>query len=272
MHWLEPKDRDDLIRFLKSAPRSAPFFVIGAGSNLLVKDGLIRRTFIHLQSPAFKNISVRGTAVEVGAGVPLNRLVKDLKKRDLCGYEFLAGIPGTVGGAVVMNAGARAQGRDFSSLREMKDLVEEVEVLDRRGRRSWLPKNKLEFSYRASNLKPYIVLGVRLKLKRANKKEARKNIRRILRDRLARQDWRYPSAGSFFKNPSPDLAAGWLIDCCRLKGRRVGGAQVSAKHANFIINTGKAKSKDVLKLMEIVQRKVYNRFKIKLQPEVEVVG
>ncbi|MFH0877529.1 MAG: UDP-N-acetylmuramate dehydrogenase [Candidatus Omnitrophota bacterium] len=262
--WYEPKDQEELAWFLKGMRRPASFFVVGAGSNLLVKDGPIRKTFIHLDSPAFKKISVCGTRVEAGAGVLLSRLVSELKKKDLCGHEFLAGIPGTVGGAIVTNAGVRA--------REMKDLIEEVQVVDGRGRRFWIPKARLKFSYRSSNLKPYIVVGCRLRLKRGDHRNVQANIRHILRDRFARQDRQYPSAGSFFKNPSPDLAAGWLIDCCGLKGKRVGGAQVSVKHANFIVNIGRAKSTDVLKLMEIVQRKVYNRFKIKLKPEVEIVG
>lgn len=270
-YWYEPKDRDELIGFLKTSHLSLPLFVIGAGSNLLIKDGLIKKIFIHLNRPAFNKIQINGTAVCLGAGVLLRRLVAVLKRQDLGGYEFLAGIPGTVGGALVTNAGARIDMQALESYREMKDIVCEVEVLGKDGRVQRIKKKNLKFSYRHSNLKPSIILSAKFKLRKADKKQVQKTLQEILRIRVTKQDWRYPSAGSFFKNPQRGLAAGWLIDCCRLKGLRVGGAQVSEKHANFIINAGQAKSTDVLKLMAIVQRRVYDRFKIKLEPEVEIV-
>ena len=147
-YWYEPKDKGELVRFLITAHLSLPFFVIGAGSNLLLKDGLIHRVFIHLKSPDFNSIKIKGMRVTVGAGVRLSRLISVLKTKNLGGYEFLAGIPGTVGGALAMNAGAKLDAVLLSSQREMKDITSEVEVLDKNGKIRWLKKNDLKFSYR----------------------------------------------------------------------------------------------------------------------------
>jgi UDP-N-acetylmuramate dehydrogenase len=271
-YWYEPRDKQELAFFLKEAAGALPFFVIGSGSNLLVKDGVIKKIFIHLSSDDFKKIQINGTSVVVGAGMKISRFLAGLKSRDLGGYEFLAGIPGTIGGALVMNAGAKSEFSLPNSWREMKDIVSEVEVLDKKGSLFVLRKEKIKFSYRYSSLKPYIIVSAKLKLQTAPRRKVQETIARIVRNRLKYQDWRYPSAGSFFRNPGRNESAGRLIDLCQLKGLTVGGAQVSCKHANFIVNTGRAKSRDVLKLMEIVTKKVYNHFRIKLIPEVEIVS
>jgi UDP-N-acetylmuramate dehydrogenase len=210
--------------------------------------------------------------VVVGAGARIGRLISVLSRRPLAGYEFLAGIPGTVGGALAMNAGARLDFKEASSYREMKDIVDWVEVLDDRGKARRFLRDEIEFGYRRSSLKGCVIVRAQLRLERAVRSAVEARLRKLLAQRLARQDWRYPSAGSFFKNPSPAQPAGKLIDRCGLKGLRVGGAQVSDRHANFIVNVGRATSADVLKLMEIVRKRVYNRFQINLQPEVEFVG
>ena len=271
-YWFEPKNSRELIRFLRDPNISLPLFVIGAGSNLLIHDGFIKRIFIHLKSADFNKIRIRGTIVTVGAGVKIGRLISVLSSRNLGGYEFLAGIPGTIGGALAMNAGARTDLDSPASYKEMKDIVSQVEVLDRGGQRSTLKKGDLKFSYRNSSLRPYIIVSAKLKLKAADKNKVRERIKKIIRNRLKNQDWQYPSAGSFFKNPAQGDSAGRLIDACRLKGLKIGGAQVSEKHANFIINRKKAKAQDVIRLMDTVTQKVYRRFKIKLTPEVEIVS
>ncbi|MFH0941324.1 MAG: UDP-N-acetylmuramate dehydrogenase [Candidatus Omnitrophota bacterium] len=262
-YWYEPKNRTELARFLKKPVLSLPVFVIGAGSNLLVREGIINKVFIHLSAPDFTKIEVRKDKVTAGAGVKIGRLISVLSSKNIGGYEFLAGIPGTVGGALAMNAGTYG---------EVKDIVSEIEVLDRNGRSLRLKRRDINFSYRNSSLRPYIIVSVVLKLKTEDKASARERIKNILIKRLSAQDWQHPSAGSFFMNPDPAHPAGILIDQCRLKGLRVGGAQVSEKHANFIINVKDAKSSDVIKLMEIIKERVYNQFKIKLASEVEVVS
>jgi len=271
-YWYEPKSRDELIRSFKKHLPLKPFFVIGAGSNLLIREGVIKKTFIHLGASPFKKILVKGASVEAGAGVRLNRLVSFLASLNLTGFEFLAGIPGTIGGALVMNAGAKNKAGNKGALKEISDIVSWVEVLDPSGRISKLKKKDIIFSYRSSSLKPFVVLRAEFRLRRGKKGIARKKIKQLLEERRMRQDWRYASAGSFFKNPKNGPSAGQLIDACLLKGYRSAGAQVSAKHANFILNVGDAKSRDVIRLMEIIQKKVYNRFKIKLAPEVEIVA
>ncbi len=262
-YWYEPRDRKELAGFLKSKAFTLPVFVIGAGSNLLVREGLIKKVFIHLNAPDFTKIEVRKDKVFVGAGLKIGRLISVLSSKNIGGYEFLAGIPGTVGGALAMNAGSSG---------EIKDIVIEIEVLDKSGRRSILKRRDIDFSYRNSSLRQYIIVSAVLKLSIMDKAGVQERIKNILKKRIVAQDWQYPSAGSFFKNPDPKHPAGLLIDQCRLKGLNVGAAQVSEKHANFIINVKDAKSSDVIKLMEIIKERVYNQFKIKLSPEVEVVS
>lgn len=270
--WFEPKNRRELARFIEKVGDTAPLFTVGAGSNLLVSNGLRRKIFIHLSSKNFTNIWVKGVFVRVGAGARIGRFISLLSARPLAGYEFLAGIPGTIGGALVMNAGARTDPGEASSYREMKDIVDSIEVMDRSGRIFSLTARGAGFGYRTSSLKPFVVLSARLRLSPGKKSVVQNRIRAIVRSRLERQDWTHPSAGSFFKNPASGPAAGYLIEKAGCKGLRVGGACVSQRHANFIINDRGATSADVLKLMEIVKKRVYNRFKILLIPEVEVVS
>lgn len=270
-YWYEPHGKKELAGFLKICDPSLPVFIIGCGSNLLVREGVINKVFIHLCAAAFNKIKIRGPRVYVGAGVKMSRLLFALQRTDLSGYEFLTGIPGTLGGAVVMNAGAGC-GIVDSCYSQMENIVRRVEVFDRQGRYRVLELCDLNFSYRCSNLKPFIIISVVLEFKKGDKKASGEIIKKLMEYRRQRQDWRYPSAGSFFKNPGSGLSAGQLIDSCHLKGFKVGGAQVSDKHANFILNVDKAKSSDVIKIMEKIEQRVYNRFKIKLLPEVEIVA
>ncbi|HQP91770.1 MAG TPA: UDP-N-acetylmuramate dehydrogenase [Candidatus Omnitrophota bacterium] len=270
-YWYEPKDTEELSSFLKNRDNDCPVYPFGAGTNLLVKEGLIKKIFICLDKSGFTGLEEKNGFVKAGAGVKLSRLVSFLGSKNLGGYEFMAGIPGTVGGAVMMNAGALNDYLDKKSKKEMKDVVSSVEVMDHFGRVRKLSKSRIKFSYRGSSLEGNIILSAVLKFRKADRREAKKRVRTNLALRIKAQDWRYPSVGSFFKNPQGQ-AAGRLIDQCGLKGKKVGGAQVSDKHANFIINKKHAKSSDVLKLMEIIRKKVYNRFKITLEPEVHVVS
>ncbi|MGE5280276.1 MAG: UDP-N-acetylmuramate dehydrogenase [Deltaproteobacteria bacterium] len=268
--WLEPADGRALAAFLRRRDAVRALFVLGAGSNVLFDDGRIDKVFVSLSRPAFTGIRVRGRCVTAGAGVRLGRLISALTRHDLGGHEFLAGIPGTLGGALAMNAGARTMPGDPATYREIGDIVVSVDVMDAGGRRRTLAAREMEFGYRATSLKGAIVTGATLRLHAARRQEVTRRIGQIIGWRFAHQDWLYPSAGSFFKNPPGDRA-GRLIDLCGLKGHAVGGAQVSPRHANFIINTGGARCADVIKLMEIIQEKVYNHFRVHLEPEVVIV-
>ncbi len=271
-YWYEPKNRSELAQFLRELTLEIPIFVIGSGSNILVNEGLINKIFVCLRRGDFIKAKITGCRVLVGAGLSLGGLVSLLCRKNLGGYEFLAGIPGTVGGAIAMNAGSRNDFSDSSSYKEIKDIVSYIEVLDRKGNFKKIPRSKIKFSYRKSSLKKYIIIAAEFKLFKSDISNVRKRIKNNIRLRMNSQDWAHPSAGSFFKNPSKDMPAAKLIDMCGLKGRSVGGAQVSDKHANFIINKSSAKSGDVLKLMEIIQKSVYNQFNIALKPEVEFVS
>jgi UDP-N-acetylmuramate dehydrogenase len=270
--WFEPRDRHELARFVQGMDPRLCLFVIGAGSNLLVRERLRPRIFIHLCAKDFTGIQVKGRVVRVGAGVRIGRFISLLNTRSLAGYEFLAGIPGTIGGALAMNAGARIVADDPASYREMKDIVASVNVMDRSGEIFSLSAEEAGFGYRTSGLKPYVILSASLRLAPGCRKDVQERVRSIIQRRLRCQDWEHPSAGSFFKNPGQGRPAGYLIDRCGCKGLRAGGASVSLRHANFIVNDRQAKSEDVLKVMEIVKKRVYNRFKIRLTPEVEIVS
>jgi UDP-N-acetylmuramate dehydrogenase len=268
--WCEPRSAHELARILEAAHGRQEVFLMGAGSNLLFGDARHEKIFVHLGAKAFTKLEVSGTTVKAGAGLRIGRLVSILMSRDLGGYEFLSGIPGTIGGSLVMNAGARSSWDDPASYAEMKDIVVSVDAMDKSGRRFSLKKKDIVFSYRCSFLKPFVILGATLALRRAERRVVAARIKAAMTRRLRVQDWAYPNAGSFFKNP-PGTPAALLIDRCGLKGLAFGGAKVSEKHANFIINTGQASAKDVLKLMAIIQEKVYNRFRVELEPEVEIV-
>jgi len=268
--WVEPRSIRALCAFLSGRGRKRELFVLGAGSNVLCDDGRIDKVFVSLKGAAFTNVRVKGAHVIVGAGVRIGRLISVLSRHDLGGYEFLAGIPGTIGGALAMNAGARSLHDVPETYQEMKDVVVSVDVVDREGRRSTLSTSEIDFGYRRSSLAAMIITGATLRLHAAPRSEVARQVGRILGWRFAHQDWLFPSAGSFFKNPPGDAAAR-LIDSCGLKGYVVGGAQVSPRHANFIINTGGASFAEVIKLVEIIQKKVYNHFRIHLEPEVTLV-
>ncbi len=279
--FIQPRNIDDLKSLLNLVKRyKMAFRVIGAGSNILVSDRGLKGVTVSLNSPYFRNIHFRDNRVEVGAGKPLNQFIHNLKNRGLSGAEFLAGIPGTIGGALAMNAGIilRAKSRKLQPkadpptaerARNIGDLIETVSVMDYKGNIKNLNKKDIRFNYRNSGLGKYIILKCRLKLKKAKKKEIEKRIKEYLKVRKINQDYSHPSAGCVFKNPSGDKAAR-LIDLCGLKCRRIGDACVSAKHANFIINLGKARAKDVLKLINLVRRKVMDKFGINLEPEIKI--
>jgi UDP-N-acetylmuramate dehydrogenase len=262
--FIEPKDISDLQQTLILLKRHRiPVFIIGAGSNLLIADRSLNAAVLKLGSPYFKGLIFRGNNLYVGAGANLNAVVRACAKRGLGGPEFLIGIPGTVGGALAMNAGQAKEGRSIGN------LLEEITVIDYNGRIRQIDKKNIKFGYRSSNLSGYIILGARLKLVGKNKKEIAGAMDKYIAYRRQTQDYGRASAGCVFKNPGRS-SAGRLIDLCGLKGKRVKGARVSLKHANFIINDRGAKAKDVLRLMGIVKREVKNKFNLNLKPEIKI--
>lgn len=263
-YFIEPRDVDDLKLLIKSLKRDKiPFRVLGLGSNTLVCDKGVKGAVIHLSSPYFKKISVKNNFVNAGAGSHLNKLISLAAKKGLAGLEFLSCIPGTVGGALIMNAGRAGEFSGFGG------LVESVTIIDCRGNIRILKKEDLKFGYRRSNLSKYIILFVRIKLKKKNKTKIRENISGYIRYRKNSQDLSRPSAGCIFKNPPAD-SAGRLIDLCGLKEKRIGDAVVSGKHANFIVNDGNAKALDILNLMDLIRKEVKKNFNLNLKPEVEI--
>lgn len=261
-YFFEPKNSLELKSLLKLLIRyKIPFLVLGAGSNILVGDKGFGGAVIHLRSPYFKKINYSGRFLEAKSGVLLREITLFSKKQGLSGAEFLAGIPGTLGGALAMNAGS--QGKSIG------DLIEDITVMDHNGNIKIIPKNKIKFSYRNSDLSKYIILSARLKLLKANKQEVKKRIARYLDYRRLTQDLRHSSAGCIFKNP-PGYSAGKIIDLCGLKGRHIGGASISQRHANFILNLKNAKSRDVLRLITLIKEQVKKKFKIDLEPEIKI--
>lgn len=243
---------------------SIPFYVMGNGSNLLVRDKGIRGLVMKIASN-FSDIKIEGTKVTAQAGVLLSVLSKKTAQHSLKGLEFASGIPGTLGGAVAMNAGAYGG--------EMKDVVTSVWAMDYSGNDRRLDYDDLKFGYRTSAIQQdkLIVIEVDMQLEEGDKQESMELIAELTRRRREKQPLSYPSAGSTFKRPV-GYYAGKLIQDAGLKGLRVGDAQVSDLHAGFIINLGNATAKDVLELIHIVKEKVKSEFNVDMQPEIKIIG
>ncbi len=259
---VEPADVDDLCRVVAQArAEKIPIFVVG-GTNLLVRDGGIRGIVVSLAK--FKGIRQEPDHVlyaEGGVGMPT--LIGYAVRRSLAGLEWGAGIPGTVAGCVVMNAGTR--------LGEMKDSVKAVRMVDPRGRVLDIPAADIPFSYRRAHLPRGVVAGVWLQLKPGVQGQIEKTVKEYLQYRKDTQPLTLPSAGCVFKNPPQD-SAGRLVEAAGLKGARVGDAQVSEKHANFMVNMGHARAEDVLTLIKKVRAGVKKQSGVRLELELKVVG
>ena len=237
---------------------------IGNGSNLLVGDKGIRGVVIEMTDP-MGNIEVDGTKITAQAGAMLSKIANTAASNGLGGMEFAAGIPGSVGGAVVMNAGAYGG--------EMKDIIEKVYVLDENVAQLELDRDALDLGYRHSCIpeKKYIVTKVVLELVPRNEAEIRSEMKELNEKRAEKQPLQYPSAGSTFKRPE-GYFAGKLIMDAGLRGYQVGGAQVSEKHCGFVINKGDATAADICQLMRDVSDKVQAQFGVVLEPEVKMIG
>jgi UDP-N-acetylmuramate dehydrogenase len=267
--WAQPRDIKDLKRVVAFAGENRiPIFVIGGGTNVLARDEGFNGIVIHLGSEAFKNIKIDGTAVIVGAGYNVPALVRLCCDKGLSGLESLVGIPGTVGGAVCMNAG----GWLSPLYKNIGDYVAKLKVMDSKGNIMTVRKEALSFGYRSSNLSGYIILEAGLKLGREKSSALKSRCLKFLKMKRNKQVLDAPSAGCVFKNPmDSQFTTGQMIDMLGLKGLTLGGAQVSRKHANFIINRGRASCEDVLKLVDIIKEKVMENYNISLELEIKIV-
>lgn len=262
---VEVRDENELGMLVRACVRDAvPILPLGGGANLIVRDGGWRGVAVRLCGACFMRIDIAGESVLAGAGVTLAALIAETVCRSLGGLESLAGIPGTVGGAVRMNAGAR--GVAFG------DLVEAARVMDFEGNVRRVGKHELGFSYRrCAAAMDGIVLGAELKLAEGNRTEIELRCERS-REEHASALPPGPSAGCVFRNPSAGRPAGELIEQLGLKGTRSGGAVVSRRHANVIVNEGGATAGDVLSLMELIRKRARDERGVDLEPEVAVVG
>ncbi len=241
-----------------------PIYTIGNGSNLLVKDNGYRGIILKIE---INNIQIENKAnVIAGAGVKLMALAQVLKQKEIAGFEELSGIPGTIGGANFMNAGAYGK--------EMKDIIIETKVLNIENEKVESITNKEQhLSYRSSIFKnkKYIILETKMQLKKGKKEEIEKKMQQYLSQRKEKQPMEYPSAGSTFKRVEGYITAK-LIDECGLKGYSIGGAQISEKHAGFIINKENATAKDITDLIKYTKKKVFEKFGVQIEEEVQIIG
>lgn len=241
-----------------------PFYIIGNGSNLLVSDQGYRGVVIQLYKN-FSRIEVKENIIEAQAGAMLSSIAAKARDHSLSGFEFAAGIPGTLGGAMVMNAGAYGG--------ELKDVLTEALILDPEGQVRWVSAADMEFGYRKSAVgaRGWIALGARLSLSEGRPDEIRSRMEELKRQRVSKQPLEYPSAGSTFKRPE-GYFAGKLIMEAGLRGFSVGDAQVSEKHCGFVINKGNATAREVRALMQEVVRRVKENSGVTLEPEVKMLG
>ncbi|MDE3838429.1 UDP-N-acetylenolpyruvoylglucosamine reductase [Bacillus methanolicus] len=264
--FIEPSSIDNLKKTIDLIREyNVKWTAIGRGSNLLVSDKGIEGAVIKL-GPGLDGLEVKDTVVKVGGGHSLVSLATMISRKGLSGLEFAAGIPGSVGGAVYMNAGAH--GSDISN------ILVKAHILFEDGTMEWLTNDEMEFSYRTSVLqkkRPGIVAEAVFQLEEGEKEAILSKLQKNKDYRKETQPWNFPCAGSIFRNPLPHYA-GKLIESAGLKGHSIGGAMISEMHGNFIVNTGNAKAQDVLSLIEHIKETIYNLYQIKMETEVEIIG
>ncbi len=259
-----PADEDDLAYFLKTLPRELPLHVVGVGSNLIVRDGGVEGVVIRLSPRAFGEVSADGDVVTAGAAALDKRVAETAASADVGGLEFYFGIPGTVGGALRMNAGANGG--------ETTDVLIEAVGIDREGRRHVFSNADMKFVYRASGVDPSIIFtAARFRGTKAAPEAIRARMMEVQAHRETAQPIREKTGGSTFKNP-PGHSAWKLVDAAGCRGLRLGGAQVSEMHCNFLINTGDATAHDIEMLGETVRQRVKETSGIELQWEIKRIG
>lgn len=261
-YYLEPLNRQEVINIVNYfREQEYPYLILGRGSNLLVSDLGFRGAVINLEQ-ALNALRIEGDLVIAEAGVRLSKFVDFCIQHGRAGVEMLPGIPGTVGGAVVMNAGAYGG--------ETADHIVEVEVL-REGEVQIVPKERCGFSYRRSSFEHDVVLSASFRLPHGDREALQRRRRELIMKRNETQPLELPNSGSMFKNP-PGTYAAKLIEQVGLKGKRIGGAQISPRHANFIVNLGGATADDIMRLLDLARRSVYQNTGIQMELEVKLVG
>lgn len=252
----------ELISFMDS--EKMPWVVIGKGSNLLFNDSGIKGAVIILKGKLAEIKKEENDGVTAGGGISIEKLLKYCVREELSGLEFMAGIPGTLGGAVIMNAGAHGE--------EIEKRINKIRIVHRNGKLEEMDRSQISFGYRTSSVpEKSVVYEVSLEFERGDKGLIREKIRNYINKRKETQPLDMPSCGSVFKNPEGDYA-GRLIEQCGLKGKHIGDAMVSSKHANYIVNKGNAKASEILELIEQVKKEVRDTTGVELEPEIRVVG
>ncbi|MFO0891245.1 MAG: UDP-N-acetylmuramate dehydrogenase [Isosphaeraceae bacterium] len=262
-YFAKPRSLDELLGVLTRAREaSIPIRLLGGGSNVLVRDEGVEALVIHLESPFFSDVTVEGSLIRAGAAVPLTALISQTARAGLAGLEVLTGIPGTVGGALRGNAGSR-QGSigQFVHRATVLDLANEVQVRER---------DDLSFADRDSNLDEPVILSAEFELHREDPESVVRRMRRIWIIKKENQPYGHQSSGCIFRNPSPEVSAGALIDQAGLKGQRFGGAEVSDRHANFIVAHPEAKASDVLHLIDQIRQRVWQQFGYELELQLQI--
>ena len=260
------KELGRIITYLRHL--KTPFIPVGNGTNLIVRDGGYRGVIISMKGLNSIVLNKRNTewaSIRTGAGATLSEIVRLAAEESLTGMEFCAGIPGSVGGAVKMNAGAYGS--------EIKDVVDKIELMDKKGNIRDVKKNSLKFEYRNLALpEGKIITGASFLLTKGIKEKIQGRINEILGMRKNKHPLEFRNSGSVFKNPKGSAPAGQIIDEMGLKGYQIGGAKISEKHGNFIVNLGQAKASDIIALIEMVKKKVKAERGIILETEVEIIG
>ncbi|MCD7033890.1 UDP-N-acetylmuramate dehydrogenase [Metabacillus sp. GX 13764] len=263
---VQPKDIESIGKTIQIIKKHhANWRAIGRGSNLLVSDKGIEGVVIKLGN-GLDHIETDGETVTAGGGVSIVKLSTMLSKQGLSGLEFASGIPGSIGGAVYMNAGAHGS--------DMSYILVKAHILFEDGTMEWLTVDEMEYSYRTSVLqkkRPGICLEAVLQLKAGKKEDITAVMQKNKDYRRETQPWNYPCAGSIFRNPLPEYA-GQLVEKAGLKGHKIGGAQISEMHGNFIVNAGGATAKDVLDLIQYVQKTISEKYGVAMETEVEIIG
>lgn len=263
--FVTPKSEDDLVAAIEICrSQGAPYFILGNGSNLLVSDQGYDGVVVHIGSD-LRDISVEGTEITAKTGAMLSQVAHAALAHGLTGMEFAAGIPGSLGGACMMNAGAYGG--------EMSQILVGVRALDDKGQIVELAADQLELGYRHSIMmeKQYVVLGARIHLEKGNPEKIQAQMDDLKEKRIAKQPLEYPSAGSTFKRPEGAFAGKLIMDA-GLRGFRIGDAMVSEKHCGFVVNAGKATAQDVCQVIAHVQRVVLEKYGKKLEPEIRFLG
>tara|TARA_B100000073_G_scaffold230904_1_gene192789 strand:+ start:3869 stop:4795 length:927 start_codon:yes stop_codon:yes gene_type:complete len=263
--YIRPKDKTELIDIIKLVHKNkCKVYYLGSGSNLLVNDKDID-CYVISPTKAIKSLIIKDNIIQADAGVMLGKLVKESIKNRLTGLESLAGVPGTLGGALKMNAGAWGS--------EISNYLTSVDIIDSNGTFKTIKQNNLEFQYRSSSFSASeFIISARFKLEKSTEKNIKQKKKIASEGRIRTQPLKFRSAGSVFKNPSSKLAAGFLIDKSGLKGTVCGNAQISTHHANFFINHGNAKAKDISHLIKLTRRSIFERFGILLDLEIKTIG